>query len=85
MSRGAEQQLCDAYVSVFRPAVSRQPGFQSVTLVRPHEGARWLLLIGFESEEDRLAWVATDLHQEAWPAIAATCDRFEAVTADTVT
>jgi heme-degrading monooxygenase HmoA len=84
VSAGKEQGLSDTYVSVFRPAISQQPGFRSVTLLRPQEGSRWLLLIGFESEEDRLRWVATDLHQEVWPALAASCDRFEAVTSDAV-
>jgi heme-degrading monooxygenase HmoA len=82
--QGREQELIETYTSRFRPAISRQPGFRSVTLLRPHEGARWVLLIAFGSEEERLRWVSTDLHQEAWPEMEAHFESFRAVTFDTV-
>ena len=85
VSEGRTQQLCEAYVSVFRPAISRQRGFEFVTLLEPRRGARFVLLIGFASEDERLAWVASDDHQKAWPAIEVCCDHVEAATFDAVT
>ena len=71
-------RLRDAYRSHFRPAVMEQPGFESVALLEPCEGARWVIVLGFASEELRLRWVATDAHQAAWPRIVACCEAFEA-------
>ncbi len=71
---GADTELIAAFAERFRPAIAAQPGFRSVRLLRPRDGAGWLLLIEFASDEDRLAWVATPLHDEAWPAIARSCD-----------
>jgi hypothetical protein len=42
-------------------------------------------LIGFASEDERLAWVASDDHLKAWPAIEVCCDHVEAATFDAVT
>ena len=77
MSTGAEQELRDGYRTVFRPAISSQPGFVEVTLLEASDSARWLLLISFASERERLAWVATPEHEQAWPAIASCCDHFD--------
>jgi heme-degrading monooxygenase HmoA len=72
---GGESKLESAFASVFRPAISKQPGFQEVTLMRPGQGNRWLLEIRFVDEESRLAWVATDLHQNVWPRLDVLCDQ----------
>jgi len=72
---GEETRLAEAFTSTFRPAVSAQPGFRSVRLLRPAaEGGLWFLEIEFVDEERRLAWVGTDLHQEVWPRIDTHCD-----------
>jgi heme-degrading monooxygenase HmoA len=70
---GAEEQLASDYRERFAPAISAQPGFRAVRLFRPRAGSRWLLLIEFDSEEERLAWVATPVHQAVWPALARSC------------
>jgi heme-degrading monooxygenase HmoA len=72
---GDESELERVFASAFRPAISAQPGFQEVMLMRPGQGPRWLLEIRFVDEDSRLAWVATDLHQSVWPQIDVLCDR----------
>jgi len=70
-----EQQLLGAYRDTFTPAIRRQPGFVDVRLLRlrsPDRAFNYRLLISFESEEQRKAWVASGLHQEVWPAIERT-------------
>lgn len=74
---GGERRLEEAFVSRFRPAITAQSGFERVELLRPVGGGHWLLLIGFRDEESRLAWVATDLHQEVWPRLESCCRRAE--------
>jgi heme-degrading monooxygenase HmoA len=70
-----EQQLLGAFRDIFAPAIRTQPGFLDVRLLRPRSqetGLNYRLLISFQSEEQRKQWVATDLHQEVWPAIERT-------------
>jgi heme-degrading monooxygenase HmoA len=51
----------------FYPAVSSQPGFRHCNLLKvPNREGSYVLTIAFESEDLRLRWVATDLHQEVW-------------------
>jgi heme-degrading monooxygenase HmoA len=76
---GEEAHLEDVFRSTFRPAISEQAGFQSVELLRPGAGSRWVIEIRFVDETARLAWVATDLHQEVWPQIDAHCAEATAV------
>ena len=64
-----------AFNDLFSPAIRKQPGFVHVRLLRLRGQApdfNFRLLIGFESEEQRQQWVATDVHQEVWPAIERT-------------
>lgn len=72
---GAEDKLAEVFSAVFRPAISRQPGFESVSLLRPPPGQPWLLDIRFADEETRLAWVDTALHQEVWPQLESLCEQ----------
>ncbi len=70
---GKEEQLVADYRNQFQPAITSQPGFRAVRLLRPDESSRWLLLIEFDTEQNRMAWVATPEHQQAWPALARSC------------
>jgi hypothetical protein len=68
------------YRTHFRPAIGKQPGFVEVKLMKldsavagaapAHTTHR--LLISFQTEEQRKAWVATAVHQKVWPTIQAT-------------
>lgn len=75
-----EAELRRAFRAVFRPAISKQPGFVSVRLLKlrgevvgeaPKEW-NYRLVISFQSEEQRQAWVKSEDHQRAWPAIEKT-------------
>jgi heme-degrading monooxygenase HmoA len=70
-----EPDLVTTFHSVFAPAMSKQPGFVAVTLLKLDSAkagaapanASHRLVISFDTEQQRLAWVATDIHQRVWP------------------
>ncbi|MGH9719620.1 MAG: antibiotic biosynthesis monooxygenase family protein [Bryobacteraceae bacterium] len=70
-----QKDFSGTYHKVFRPAISRQPGFVDVKLMKlrsalagsPPANSNYRLIISFQTEEQRKAWVATDLHQKVWP------------------
>ena len=71
---GARPELEKTFRDVFRPAISAQPGFSGVALLHSvDEADHYRLVIEFQSEELRLDWVATDLHQQVWPRMEAHC------------
>jgi hypothetical protein len=75
-----EQELLGNYRTKFRPAIMKQPGFVEVKLMKlesavagqapPHVSYR--LLLSFQTEDQRKAWVATPTHQKVWPTIQQT-------------
>lgn len=75
-----EEEMVKNYRNVFQPAISRQPGFVHVELLRLRDAvagtapanSRFRLIISFETEGLRKQWVATDDHQQAWPTIEKT-------------
>lgn len=73
LASGREGALLDIYRDAFRPAISRQPGFRSVSLLRPNGGDVHRLVIVFDDEEQRERWVASDTHQDVWPRVEALC------------
>ncbi len=61
----------------FRTAISKQPGFATVALLRQNkDGGEYRLTIVFESQKLQQIWVATDLHQEVWPHMEAHLDHY---------
>jgi heme-degrading monooxygenase HmoA len=74
---GLKQSLEKTYLEKFRPAISAQEGFNAVTLLHSKEDdAKYRLCLTFDQQESQQKWVATDLHQEVWPAIADQCVEF---------
>lgn len=75
-----EQEMVHNYNKIFKPTISRQPGFVEVRLVKlrevkfghPPTPTRYRLLISFQTEEQRVKWVASPDHQKAWPTIEGT-------------
>jgi heme-degrading monooxygenase HmoA len=65
--------LKETFEKTFRPTIRKQPGFADVRLQKfriaraGENAARYKLLISFQTEEQRLAWVASDDHQRVWP------------------
>lgn len=75
---GAGAALEKAFREVFRPAISAQEGFVDVALLKSRtEADKYCLAIRFASEPLRLKWVATDLHQQVWPALEAQCAGYD--------
>jgi heme-degrading monooxygenase HmoA len=74
---GKEKEMLKNYTGTFRPAITKQPGFVDVKLLKfrkamagePPKSWNYRLLISFQTEEQRVRWVATDLHQKVWPTI----------------
>jgi len=63
-----EKDLVSTFHTVFEPTISKQPGFVLVTLLKLRAAAvTYRLVISFETEEQRVAWVATADHQRVWP------------------
>jgi heme-degrading monooxygenase HmoA len=68
-----EAELLKNFRTIFRPAISKQPGFVDVKLLKTRNApTRYRLLISFQTEEQRQKWVAADDHQRAWPTIERT-------------
>ncbi len=89
---GKEQALEAAFHKTFSPVIRKQPGFVDVKLLKLRHAvvgevptkATYKLLISFETEEQRLAWVATDDHQRVWPAMEKNLTKFNAILYDQV-
>jgi heme-degrading monooxygenase HmoA len=82
---GNEQALEQMFLQEFRPALSAQEGFHDVQLLRSlDDKASYCLVIAFEKPEDQQKWVASDLHQQVWPALADNCTDFSLQKYDSV-
>lgn len=89
-----EKEMVANYRKVFQPTISKQTGFVDVKLMKLRKvaagtgpaNAPYRLLISFQTEEQRLKWVATDDHQRVWPTIEKTLrgNKFGAVLYDLV-
>ena len=66
-----ETDLVDTFHKVFQPTIARQPGFVSVTLLKARVSGAYRLVISFQTEEQRVAWVGTEDHQRVWPQMEA--------------
>ena len=72
-----EKEMLANYKNTFRPAITKQPGFVDVKLMKLRTemagkappNCSYRLLISFQNEDQRKAWVATPLHQKVWPTI----------------
>lgn len=70
-----EKKLIATYRNTFSPAIRKQPGFVDARLMKLRaamagkapENCTYRLLLSFQTEEQRQAWVKTDTHQQVWP------------------
>ena len=73
-----EKELISNFRKLFKPAISRQPGFVEVNLLKLQSvlagqtPTNYRLIISFQTEAQRQAWVATADHQRVWPSIEKT-------------
>jgi heme-degrading monooxygenase HmoA len=72
-----EKEMLTNFRNTFRPAIRKQPGFVDVRLMKLRTelagkvpaNCPYRLLISFQTEDQRKAWVATPTHQKVWPTI----------------
>jgi len=75
-----EQEMLHIFETAFRPAVSGQPGFVEVKMLKlsatlrgpAPPGCNYQFILAFASEELRQKWVATPTHKGLWQRIEAT-------------
>jgi heme-degrading monooxygenase HmoA len=75
-----EKELITNFHKTFTPAISKQPGFMGVKLLKLRSAVsgqmpantNYRLILSFQTEAQRQAWVATAEHQRAWPSIERT-------------
>lgn len=72
-----EKEMLENYRKVYRPILIKQPGFVAVTLLKLRQevqgkapaGCAYRLSISFQTEAQRLTWVASPAHQKVWPSV----------------
>jgi hypothetical protein len=72
-----EKEMLNNFGTIFRPAVSKQPGYIDVRMLKLRStpmgkapaGVNYRFALTFESEELRQKWVASEVHQKVWPTI----------------
>ena len=67
---GQAEALQQTFAKEFYPAVSSMPGFRNALLMRKPGTDEFTVRLSFDTEEQRMDWVASDKHQEAWPALS---------------
>lgn len=67
---GHAESLQETFADAFYPAVSSMPGFRSAQLLRKPGTDEFTVRLSFDTEEQRMEWVASDKHQRAWPALS---------------
>jgi heme-degrading monooxygenase HmoA len=67
---GHADALAKTFTEVFYPAVSSMPGFRSALLMRKPSTGEFTVRLSFDTEDQRMEWVASDKHQRAWPALS---------------
>ena len=82
------------FETVYRPAAMKFEGYvalqllklQSVLAGQAPAGLNYRFAITYESEELRLAWVRSDVHQKVWPTLQTylTSDNFDFLLFDVI-
>jgi heme-degrading monooxygenase HmoA len=83
---GIDEDFVEMIQSRYRPGLERQPGFLGSRLLRTYDdgvaeeigattdGVDYVLEFEFESEADRVAWVASPEHDPLWQAAVSMTD-----------
>ncbi len=81
---GREEAAQTVFAGPFKAAISAQPGFNSVRLLKPQEGGEYVLAIAFEHQALQQKWVATDLHTQVWSQMEANFEGYTVKPYDTI-
>jgi heme-degrading monooxygenase HmoA len=73
---GAASAAEEIFADPFKTAITTQPGFCDVELLRPIQGDEYVLSIAFENQAFQQQWVATELHGRVWAKMEAHFDSF---------
>jgi heme-degrading monooxygenase HmoA len=77
LSAKSRSSLEKTFVEAFRPAISAQDGFAGVSLLRSREDEdHYRLIIAFQNKDLQQKWLATDVHQQVWPAMESHCGHY---------
>ena len=75
--RGADLEA--VYRDEYVPAITRQAGFRTTTLLRAAaDPDRYAIDIAFDTEAQRQAWAEGADHAITWPRVVALCEGFTA-------
>jgi antibiotic biosynthesis monooxygenase (ABM) superfamily enzyme len=75
-----EKEMLDNFHKIFKPAAVKFPGYIDVKILKLRSalmgqapaGLNYRFQLVYQSEELRQKWVASDVHQKAWPTIEKT-------------
>ena len=75
-----EQEMLHNFRTIFKPAAVKFPGYIDVKMLKLRSalqgaapaGTNYRFQLTYQSEEMRQKWVASDIHQKAWPTIEKT-------------
>src|SRR6478609_9161041 len=75
-----EQEMLHNFRTIFKPAAVKFPGYIDVKMLKLRSalqgsapaGVNYRFQLTYQSEEMRQKWVASDVHQKAWPTIEKT-------------
>lgn len=71
--------LEELYRTVYVPAITKQTGFLSTTLIRAYDSeTKYEIDIAFATEAQRQSWADGVDHAATWPRIVALCADFSA-------
>lgn len=76
LKAGREQVAEAAFGGPFKAAISAQPGFCAVSLLRPLEGGDYVLSIAFDNQKLQQQWVATELHGRVWSQLESNFEQY---------
>ena len=79
VEEGREEQVEKIFRDEFVPAVRSQPGFcNALYLSHGENESTPEILLFFDTEKQRKAWVDTEQHREAWGKISGLCSSYTA-------
>jgi antibiotic biosynthesis monooxygenase (ABM) superfamily enzyme len=75
-----EKEMLHNFETVFKPVAVKFPGYVDVKMLKLRSalmgqapaGANYRFALTYESEDLRQKWVASEIHQKAWPEIEKT-------------
>lgn len=75
LKKGENTRIKKNFAEKFVPAIKKQPGFFNAILLEQFtDKSDYLIILMFDTEEQRRAWVNSEEHDPAWGMIAELCE-----------